>query len=103
MNVLPEFDPLFHQPVRTRLSILLYVKGESFADLKSKLSITDGNLDAHLKKLSAAGFIESEMVIGDTQKSTRPYTVYELSPSGKKAFKKYLKALEDVLKLTQKK
>ena len=102
MTDLPEFDPLFHQPVRTRLSLLLYGKRESFADLKSKLSITDGNLDAHLKKLSAAGFIESEMIIEDVKKRRRPYTKYKLSPSGNKAFKAYLKALERTLKISKK-
>lgn len=102
-----KFDPIFHQPVRTRLSILLYRQACSFTELRSKLQITDGNLDAHMKKLSAAGFIHSEMVINDVPKKDvtkkgRPYTMYELSPSGKKAFKKYLKDLEQTISLSLK-
>jgi len=85
---LPKLDPIFHQPVRTRLTVLLSCEPRSFTQLKSKLSITDGNLDAHLRKLSAAGYLHSQMVF-----EGRPHTFYELSASGAKAFKLYLEAM----------
>lgn len=89
---MPPLDPIFHQHLRTRLAMLLYVEGHSFSQLKAGLSITDGNLDAHLKKLSAAGYLHSAMVL-----EGRPHTVYQLSESGVQAFEAYLAALCEVL------
>ncbi|MEO1531500.1 MAG: transcriptional regulator [Pseudomonadota bacterium] len=54
--------PIFHQSVRTRLALLLYTGEPSFTALKVALTITDGNLDAHLRKLGAAGYVHSRMV-----------------------------------------
>ena len=45
MNELPNLDPTFHQPVRTRLAVLLSQGPVSFSKLKGALQITDGNLD----------------------------------------------------------
>ena len=81
---LPMMDPVFHQPVRTRLAVLLYGHEPRFSQLKAALSITDGNLDAHLKKLSAAGYLHSRRVFGG-----RPHTVYRLSESGSEALNRY--------------
>jgi len=80
MENLPTLDPLFHQAVRTRLAVLLSEKAQSFAQLKSALSITDGNLDSHLRKLSSAGYLHSQMVLDG-----RPHTIYELSNNGMNA------------------
>jgi predicted ArsR family transcriptional regulator len=85
----PILDAIFHQPVRTRLSLLLYRGEPSFSQLKASLSITDGNLDAHLKKLGTVGYLHSRMVV-----EGRPYTVYCLSESGTSAFREYLRCLE---------
>ena len=84
-------DPIFHQSVRTRLALLLFTHEPSFAQLKAALSITDGNLDAHLKKLSAAGYLHSRMVL-----EGRPHTVYQLSESGAEAFGLYLESLRRI-------
>lgn len=88
MSPRPELDPLFHQPTRTRLAFLLAQQSRSFAQLKSELALTDGNLDAHLRRLSAAGYLHSRMVVDG-----RPRTLYELSPSGRQAFMAYVAAL----------
>lgn len=87
---------MFHQAVRTRLAALLYRGESSFTELKTALAITDGNLDAHLRKLSTAGYLRSEMIV-----EGRPRTVYSLSPSGAEAFEVYLDALEDLLDLAR--
>ncbi len=84
----PTLDPVFHQPVRTRLALLLCVQEPSFSQLKNALSITDGNLDAHLKKLSSAGHLHSRMITDG-----RPHTVYRLSESGCAAFNTYIENL----------
>lgn len=92
MKTIPEApDAIFHQPVRTRLSLLLYTSEVSFTHLKALLSITDGNLDSHLKKLGAAGYLHSRMVV-----EGRPHTVYCLSESGATAFRAYLDCLEAI-------
>lgn len=85
---LPVLDAIFHQPVRTRLCLLLNLGEPSFSELKTLLSITDGNLDAHLKKLGAAGYLHSRMVL-----KGRPHTVYCLSQSGAAAFAEYIASL----------
>lgn len=91
---LPALDAMFHQTVRTRLGLLLYLGEPSFSQLKAALSITDGNLDAHLKKLGAAGYLHSRMVL-----EGRPHTVYCLSDSGTSAFREYLRCLETICSL----
>jgi len=92
MKPLPSvLDAIFHQTVRTRLCLLLYNGEQSFSELKASLSITDGNLDAHLKKISAVGYLHSRMVL-----EGRPHTVYCLSESGVSAFREYLDCLEAI-------
>ena len=90
-SLLPVPNPIFHQFVRKRLSLLLFIGEPSFSQLKVSLSITDGNLDAHLKRLSAAGYLHSRMRL-----EGRPHTVYCLSESGASAFRKYVDALSAV-------
>ena len=94
---LPQLDPLFHQPVRTRLAALLRQGEHSFAELKIALQITDGNLDAHMKKLTKAGYVHSRMVLDG-----RPHTRYQLSPSGSSAFDTYAKNARIILNLQAK-
>ncbi|MBX2853391.1 MAG: transcriptional regulator [Rhodobacteraceae bacterium] len=89
-------DSTFHQSVRTRLALLLFTHEPSFAQLKAALSITDGNLDAHLKKLSAAGYLHSRMVL-----QGRPHTVYQLSQSGAEAFGAYIETLKSICEAAQ--
>lgn len=78
--------------MRTRLAVLLWREPQSFSELKSQLGLTDGNLDAHLRKLSAAGYLHSRMVTAG-----RPHTLYQLSESGTEAFEKYRTTLQLLL------
>jgi DNA-binding MarR family transcriptional regulator len=93
----PALDPVFHQIVRTRLGGLLNSGSCSFTELKNRLGVTDGNLDAHLRKLSAAGYLHSRMVLKD-----RPQTIYSFSPSGKRAFAAYIWGLRAIIGLATK-
>ena len=92
----PALDPLLHQPARTRLVALLAASPRGFTELKTALGATDGNLDAHLRKLSAAGYLENSMAIDG-----RPRTIYALSPSGRRALADYLAALKTLIALAQ--
>jgi predicted ArsR family transcriptional regulator len=95
-KVLPKLEPVLHQPVRTRLVVALKSHGEiSFTSLKAVLGVTDGNLDSHLKKLTAAGFIHTRFV-----SDGRPKTLFSLSPSGLAAVSSYFSTLSDLMALS---
>jgi predicted ArsR family transcriptional regulator len=86
-----ELDPLLHQPVRTRLAAYVAARGEAtFNELKQALEATDGNLEGHVKKLVAAGYLAAIKVKG----SGRPQTFYRLTPEGLKAFHDYVANLQ---------
>jgi DNA-binding MarR family transcriptional regulator len=95
MQLPPALDPVFHQIVRTRLGVLLNAGACSFTELKIALRVTDGNLDAHLRKLSAAGYLHSQMIVRG-----RPQTVYSLSPSGRRALAVYVSNLKAIIEQT---
>ncbi|OIO72965.1 MAG: ArsR family transcriptional regulator [Zetaproteobacteria bacterium CG_4_9_14_3_um_filter_49_83] len=87
-------DKVLHQPIRTQIAAYLASRGEAtFTDLKNALALTDGNLDAHMKKLVQTGYIVSRKE-GET---VRPQTFYALSSEGKSAFDSYVKALSSIL------
>ena len=87
-------DPVLHQPMRTRIVAAFAQRKEvSFSELKSALAITDGNLDAHLRKLATAGYLHSRFVTT----GARPHTLYSLSPSGRKAWRTYARTMRRLL------
>lgn len=92
---LPALDGLLHQPVRTQIAAYLAGRGEaSFAELKRTLSVTDGNLDAHMTKLVEAGYVEARKEI---VAAGRPQTVFSLTEPGREAFAGYVRALAALL------
>jgi predicted ArsR family transcriptional regulator len=89
-----ELDPLLHQPVRTRLAAYVSARGEAtFNELKQALDATDGNLEGHVKKLVAAGYLSAIKAKG----RGRPQTLYRLTPEGSRAFHDYVAALQRLL------
>lgn len=94
MKERPLLDPLLHQPIRTRLTAYLAARGETtFSELKQVLQVTDGNLDAHVKKLLSAGYLITRKQKG----SGRTQTLYLLSSEGDRAFVDYVRALQTLL------
>lgn len=92
--MMEELDPLLHQPLRTRLVAFLAGAGEqTFNDLKRQFEVTDGNLDAHLKKLLAAGYVTVHKVPG----SRRPQSCFALTPAGLAALQAYVQVLQRLL------
>lgn len=92
-----QLDALLHQPVRTRLVAFLAARGEAtFNEIKAAISITDGNLDSHLKKLTLARYISSRKETGDDGRSQ---TFYVLTRLGERQFRKYVAALQNILSL----
>jgi len=66
----------------------------NFNSLKELLGVTDGNLASHVKSLEKSQYITFEKEF----KGRKPNTKYYATESGKKAFKKHIKAIENLLK-----
>ena len=89
-------DPVLHQPVRTRIVAYLATRGGgTFSELKAALGVTDGNLEAHIKKLVNADYISVHKESGDG----RPQTLYALTTGGHHALNDYVGALQQLLQL----
>ena len=92
-----ELNEIIHQPVRLRImSILMSLEIDElvdFAFLKKQLSLTDGNLGAHLNKLESAGFIDLEKTFVDK----KPKTYIGITGTGRDTFSDYLQALNKII------
>ncbi len=91
-------DKTIHEKSRLSIMSLLAGRGEwSFQDLKAELSMSDGNLITHLRKLTEAAYVI------ETRHDTtgRPRTTYALTNAGKSAFKDYIDLLEAIVKMAK--
>ena len=87
-------DPLLHQPLRTQIAAFLAGAGEAtFTELKLRLEVSDGNLDSHIKKLIAAGYVSVRKDTGEG----RPQSSYALTADGHAALRGYIAALQRLL------
>ena len=76
------------------MSILLVNEWVGYNALKEYLEVTDGNLASHLKALESNSFIEvKKQFVG-----RKPKTTYRCTGEGKKAFRRHLAALENIIK-----
>lgn len=93
-----QLDEIIHQPVRLRIMAALCSleprEQVDFTYLKGKLSLTDGNLGAHLRALEDAGYIAVEKTFVDR----RPKTYVTASATGRHAFADHVAALQAILK-----
>lgn len=100
-NPYAELERIFHEP--GRLAIMSALGGAPaglvFTNLKEECRLTDGNLNRHLKVLQDAGAVrvEKEFV------GLKPRTTVFLSDQGRESFRRYLEALEAVLRQAEKK
>lgn len=89
-------DRVIHE--RARLSILTSLltnpRGLAFNDLKQLCSLTDGNLNRHLRVLEKAKMVE----IVKGQERNRPLTICRITPTGRKRYLEYLETLEQVVR-----
>jgi len=89
-----QLDPLIHSRIRLAiLSILISVKEADFNYLKKTIGTTDGNLSANLSKLEEVGYISIKKAF----RGKKPLTTCSISEKGRRAFSKYLKALESYI------
>ncbi len=71
-------------------------QGLAFGELKRQCGLTDGNLNRHLLTLQNAAAVR----LTKRQEGARAVTVIHMTQTGREQFLQYLKALEDILKLT---
>lgn len=92
---LEHINKAFESKVRLGIMSVLSVNEEmDFTSLKNLLELTDGNLASHARALEETGYIRSsKQFIG-----RKPNTRYSITPEGKEAFARHIKALEDFLK-----
>jgi len=91
-------DRLIHE--RTRLAIVSALAVNSsltFNELKQLLSVTDGNLSVHARKLEDAGYLSCAKSFAGRM----PKTEYRLTPAGRRALEKYLDHMEALIRATR--
>src|SRR5450432_4166156 len=94
---LDDLDPLLQHRSRLGTMVLLSnTDAMSFTRLRDLLKETDGNLGAQLRKLEDAGYLTVKKLFADR----KPISWYSLSTSGRKALRRHLNALQDVLRST---
>ncbi len=94
-NLLSNFNKAFENKIRLGIMSILVVNDRyDFNSFKEILGVTDGNLASHLKYLENKMYITYEK----TFESRKPKTTYSATQEGKIAFKKHLKAIEELLK-----
>jgi DNA-binding MarR family transcriptional regulator len=92
--VADELDPLIHQSTRLRLMTLLHKDREApFVWLQEKLALTSGNLDGHVQRLVAAGYVGYGKRLTDSGFQARVW----ITPAGDAAFTAYVEQLRLLL------
>ena len=95
MGIIDKLNKDFESRVRLGImSVLIVNDWIDFTEMKSLLSITDGNLASHSTALEKAGYIEiKKEFVGK-----KPKTSYRLTNSGRTAFKEHLSSLEKLMR-----
>lgn len=76
------------------MSALVVNEYFDFNSLKELLEVTDGNLASHLKSLEKSKYVTfKKEFLG-----RKPNTKYSATDEGREAFKKHIKAIEQLLK-----
>jgi len=94
-EILKDLNKAFENKVRLGVMSALMVNDFlDFNSLKELLDVTDGNLASHLKALEKNEYIEvtKEFI------NRKPNTKYMATALGKDAFRKHIKAIEQLLK-----
>ncbi len=92
-----KIDKIIHERGRLAIMTLLATRVRwAFADLKSELKMSDGNLVTHLRTLHQAGYVAVTKEVLD-----RPQTTYALTERGRAVFQDYLTLLERIIKTGQ--
>ncbi len=94
-EILKDLNKAFENKVRLGIMSALVVNDfMDFNNLKDLLDVTDGNLASHLKSLEKSEYI----IVRKEFIDRKPNTQYACTPTGKDAFVKHIKAIEQLLK-----
>ena len=96
---IPDFERLIHE--KSRLAILSALTANStlsFVELKRLLGTTEGNLSLHMRRLEEAHYVTCHKSFA----GRRPRTEFSLTPSGRRAFDRYLSQMEELIKAARK-
>jgi DNA-binding MarR family transcriptional regulator len=94
-----KLDKAFENRLRLQIMSVLVVNDRyDFNSLKELLDTTDGNLASHLKALEKEEYI----IVHKSFLGRKPNTTYEATENGRKAFKRHLDALEQLIKQQKK-
>ncbi len=91
-------DRLIHE--RTRLAIISALAVNTsltFNELKELLSVSDGNLSVHARKLEDAGYVACTKSFAGRM----PKTEFRLTAPGRRALEKYLNHMEALIQSTR--
>ena len=88
-------ERVMHEKARLGMltSLMAHPDGLLFGELKELCSLTDGNLNRHLKVLQEAGLVE----VWKGMRRNRPQTLCRMTAEGRKRFLEYIEALEKVI------
>jgi DNA-binding MarR family transcriptional regulator len=90
-----QLDRVIHEKGRMAIMSLLAAAPElSFTELRDSLSMTDGNLNTHLRTLQETGYLS----VAKSYHNKRPLTTCALTPAGRKAFATYINLLEQIVR-----
>jgi DNA-binding HxlR family transcriptional regulator len=95
-HITERLDRVIHERARLGIMAILVGAGQTeFTALKKMLSLTDGNLSAHLRVLEKNNYIiETKEFVG-----RRPKTAYRATEPGIQAFRGYMDCLEKFLRI----
>lgn len=94
-ELLRDLNKAFESKIRLGIMSALVVNEYfDFNSLKELLEVTDGNLASHLKSLEKSKYVTfKKEFLG-----RKPNTKYSATDEGREAFKKHIKAIEQLLK-----
>jgi DNA-binding HxlR family transcriptional regulator len=93
-------DRLIHERMRLAIISALAVNDSlSFAELKTLLKTSDGNLSVHARKLEDAGYVSCTKTFDERT----PRTEYGITDKGRRALEKYLDQMEALIKAARRK
>lgn len=89
-----ELDRMVHEPGRLMIASLLHsLERADFVYLLNETGMNKGTLSSHLSKLEEAGYVE----IAKGYRGKVPQTLLRLTPTGRKAFEDYRRAIRQAL------
>ncbi|MCG3135199.1 MAG: hypothetical protein HMLKMBBP_02705 [Planctomycetes bacterium] len=93
----PLWDAVLLSPVRLGVVTALLARGEAtFSELRELLSVTQGNLGIHLRKLEEAGYVAVEKEFVDR----KPRTTCRLTRRGRAALLAHVAALDAAVRVS---